>query len=211
MTIIVTPVASASARDYAWLLSAMKQRSGNRTDLDALLPDFVVLAEKRLNAEMNCRHQDVLADLTTVAGTETLDLPTDTAEIRSLTISGAGPLAYMPIDQFRAQFSSGAAGQPTHYTVIDSKLHFGPTPSNAYTVSMAYRGNLPPLVDSAGTNWLIEKFPNLYLAAAMCELCIQTQNTPMQTMWEQKYAMALEPVNKPNWATADALVMRVAR
>ena len=209
MTIIVSTVASASARDYAWLLEAMKQRSGNRTDLDALLPDFVVLAEKRMDSELDSRYQDLSVTLTSEAGTPEVALPDDVSEIRSLSIAGYGPVEYQPLDAFTANAAAG--DRPLTYTVIGTTLHLSPTPDAAYALTCVYRASIAPLIDSAGTNWLIEKFPNLYLAAAMVELCIHTQNQPQQAMWEQKYMAALASVNKPTWATADALVMRVAR
>lgn len=48
MTIIVQTIASASARDYDWLRASVAGWL-HRTDLEAVIPDFVVFAEQRIN------------------------------------------------------------------------------------------------------------------------------------------------------------------
>jgi hypothetical protein len=208
MTIIVSQIASASQRDYTWLLAALGHWSGNRSDLTSLLPDFVMLAEKRLNGDLESRHQETVVDLSAEAGLPTVAVPVDTAEIRSLSLQSAGPLEYLAPDTFSAQFASSAPGQPRAYTVIGPSIYPGPVPDVGYTLTLAYRAFLPPLADSAGTNWLIENFPNAYLAASMIELIGYTKNLAELPMWEQKYAAALDSVNNPDWTTASSMRVR---
>jgi hypothetical protein len=207
MTIIVSQIASASQRDYTWLLAALGRWSGNRSDLTSLLPDFVMLAEKRLNADLESRRQETVVDLSAEAGLSTVAVPVDTAEIRSLSLQSVGPLDYLVPDMFAAQFQQDA-GQPRAYTVIGPSIYLGPTPDVGYTLTLAYRAFLPPLADSAGTNWLIENFPNAYLAASMIELIGYTKNLAELPMWEQKYAAALDSVNNPDWITASSMRVR---
>jgi hypothetical protein len=208
MTIIAQTIASASKRDYAWLLSALSRWSGNRTDLTDLLPDFVMLAEKRLNADLESRHQETVIGLQTEAGIATVAVPVDTAEIRSLSIAGSGSLDYYAPDLFNDRFTNLTPGQPRAYMVVGPSIYLAPVPDGVYTLSLAYRAYVPPLADSAGTNWLIESFPNLYLAAAMVELCGYTKNREDRAEWEQKYAIALDSANRPDWTTAASMVVR---
>lgn len=208
MTIIAQTIASASQRDYAWLLTALSQWSGNRTDLAALLPDCVMLAEKRLNADLESRHQEAVVQLSTEAGMATVATPVDTAEIRSFSRAGYGSLDYMPPDQFNTKYEGQPAGAPRDYTVIGSSFYLGPTPDSIYTLSLAFRAYVPALSDSAGTNWLIETFPHLYLAAAMLEVLAYTKNLAELDVWERKYELALDSVNRPDWTTASSMRVR---
>jgi hypothetical protein len=208
MTIIAQTIASASKRDYAWLLSALAKWSGNRTDLADLMPDFVMLAEKRLNADLESRHQEAVVNIMTEAGVSTVAVPIDTAEIRSLSLAEHGPLDYYAPDPFNAKFPDQTGGAPRGYTVVGPSIYLGPVPDGAYTLSLAYRAYVPALADSAGTNWLIENFPNAYLAASMVELCSYTKNREDRAEWEQKYLIALESVNKPDWTTAASMCVR---
>jgi hypothetical protein len=135
-------------------------------------------------------------------------VPVDTAEIRSLSIAGSGSLDYYAPDLFNDRFANLTPGQPRAYMVVGPSIYLAPVPDGVYTLSLAYRAYIPPLADSAGTNWLIENFANLYLAAAMVELCSYTKNREDRAEWEQKYAIALDSVNKPDWTTAASMVVR---
>lgn len=208
MTIIVSTTASASARDYDWLLSALASWNGNRSDLAPLIPDFVMLAEKRLNADLEGRLQESVIPLPTTAGTRSIAIPADMAEIRSLSVPEHGPLDYLAPDQFNTLFAQDIAGTPRFYSVIGQAIYLGPTPDAAINIECSYRAFLPPLADSAGTNWLIEKYPNCYLAASMCEALAYTKNLAELPVWEKKYADAIDSVNKPDWVNGSSLQMR---
>ena len=53
----------------------------HRSDLTANIPDFVVLAEARISRDLRIRKQITTTNLTSVAGTKTLALPSDWLEI----------------------------------------------------------------------------------------------------------------------------------
>ena len=70
MSIVVTPIASNSARDYNWLQTTVPRLCGNRTDLGPLLPDFVMLAEQRIRGDL--MYQPELPALADSGGTNWL-------------------------------------------------------------------------------------------------------------------------------------------
>lgn len=208
MTIVVNPTSPASARDYNWLVAALGKWSGNRTDLGPMIPDFVMLAEKRLSADLESRMQETVAPVNAVATVQTIDLPADLAEIRSLTLPGTGPLGYLPPDQFNAKYPATSSGPPKQFTVVGQQIYLGPIPDSTYSLNMAYRAFLPALADTAGTNWLITSHANCYLAACMCELLGYTKNLAELQMWETKYTEAIASVNKPDWYTGSSMTVR---
>lgn len=208
MTIIVHTIASASARDYDWLLTSLATWNGRRTDLAALIPDFVMLAEKRINADLEGRFQESVLTLTAAANVQTTAIPDDAAEIRALSIAQYGPLEYLTPNQFSGQFTTGATGVPRFFTLIGQAIYLGPTPEADFSIACAYRAFVPALADSAGTNWLIQRYPNVYLTAAMCEVLSYTKNFAELPVWEKKYADAIDTVNKPDWSNASPMTVR---
>lgn len=208
MTIIVTTTGSNASRDYAWLLESVAKWCGNRTDLAPMVPDFVMLAEKRINADLQGRLQDTVVELITTAGTKTVAIPPDVSDLHALSLPEVGPLQYLTTDQFYNRYQGNSSGVPRHFAVIGAAIYLGPTPDGTYALQCAYRAFVPPLSDSAGTNWLIERYSNVYLAAAMCEALSYTKNLAELPVWEKKYADGIESVNKPDWYTGGLMRVR---
>ena len=94
------------------------------------------------------------------------------------------------------------------YTIIGESIYLGPTPDSAKPILCAYRAFIPPLSDSAGTNWLIQRHPNCYLAATMAESIAYTKNVGDLPMWEKKYADAIKSVNGPDWFNGSNMRVR---
>lgn len=207
MTIIVTPTASASSRDYAWLKASIAKWA-HRSDLAALIPDFVLLAEKRINDYLRASGQETTTSLAATAGDAFVALPADVAEIKSVSIAGSGTLDYLPPESFNVRYAAGASGTPRHYTVIGSTLTLGPTPQAAHQLQCVMRLDLPALTDAAPLNWLIEQRPDLYLAAAMCEVVGYTRDVAALPQWEAKYGAALAALNAAEWGRIGPLAIR---
>lgn len=208
MTIIVQTIASASSRDYEWLKSAIVKWSGNRTDLAPLIPDFVMLAERRINADLDSRKQEALVSLTIPAGSASVALPDDAGRIRALSVVSGGELDYMTPAEFSREQWQQIIGTPRVYTVIGTDVFCGPKPDADTTLQLTYWQYVPALADNAGTNWLITNHPEVYLAAAMCESVLYTKNKDDLPMWEQKYGVALNGVNKQDSLTGANLRVR---
>lgn len=201
------PVTAAS-RSYAWLKQAVAKWT-HRGDLGPMMDDFIMLAEKRIDGDLEARLQDVVTTIATVARLNAVLVPHDVAEIRSLNIMAHGALDYLAADQFSDQYAVAGAGVPHHYTVIGPYLYLGPTPDAVYSMHCAYRQQIPSLLDEAdGVNWLIRDHAEIYLAAVMCEVLGYTQNESQAPRWEAKYKIAVDSLNKVDWHTGGALRVR---
>jgi hypothetical protein len=204
MTIIVQSIASASARDYDWLKSSIAGWL-HRTDLDAAIPDFVMLAERRISGDLEARLSEGIAALTTTPGDASVNLPDDFAEMRVLSLPSYGPLTYVSPAQLERP-ENARSHVPRYYTTVGSTLRLGPVPDGAYTLSLIYRGGIPALADN-GTNWLIEQNADLYLSAAMCEALMYTRDVTELQKWEAKYATAISRLEYNEWDSAGSLAM----
>jgi hypothetical protein len=207
MSIIAQTIGTNSSRDYVWLQSAVAGWL-HRADLAAVIPDFVMLAERRINGMLESRQQDLVAPLSTAAGVPTVDLPRDLNSIRALSLPIYGDIDFMDAQAFAKVYASQGTGVPRHYTIIGSALKLGPIPDDVYALECVYRAGVPALADNAGTNWLIEQHAEIYLAATMCEALVYIGNAEKLATWEGKYAAAVAILNATDWKASGPMVVR---
>lgn len=208
MTIIVQSTASASARDYEWLKASIAGWL-HRDDLGTVIPDFVMLAEKRINGDLEARLAEGTTTLIVEPGESSVTLPADFQEMRSVSIVGSALSALTYVSAARFDEPNIAAGpEPRVYTVIGNTLRLAPTPEQGCSLSLVYRGSVPALADMGGTNWLIETNADVYLSASMCEALLYTRDTAEIQKWEAKYANAIALLNSySEWDDAVRLAM----
>lgn len=143
-----------------------------RTDLTAVIPDFITLAEGRIARDLRLRRQVASVNLSTVAATQTVALPSDFLEAENLTITNGyppGALSVVTPEILDRTFPDNIlAGQPVVYAIIGDNLAFGPTPDAVYTVKLEYYQRFAAL-STSGTNWLLTNHPSLYLNACLVE------------------------------------------
>jgi hypothetical protein len=193
------------ARDYTWLVGAVKDWT-RRSDIAAKMPDLVMLAEERISADLDARGGDSLTVIPTVAGAQTVSLPTEVISIRSIGMPDAGGLDYISPDGFNDLYRGSTSGRPRKYTVIGDVLYLGPTPDAVYQLQVSARKTLSPLSDSSLTNWLILRNPSLYLAATMLEALDYLCDFERRPTWEGKYQIALNTANATKDTPGDLVV-----
>ena len=204
MTIVAA--ATTEPLDYIWLQNRVA-RWLHRTDLAADIKDFITLAEARINADLDARLQDQVITLTTTAHTSALSLPTDMLNVRSFALQGTRELDYIAPENFNTRYLNAGESMPTAYTIIGGNFYLGPTPDAAYTLSLAYQGRVPSLVD-LGTNFLMSSFPNVYLFAALVESTKFIADDGRLPTWEISYQQAIKAVNALDWADAGPMRIR---
>jgi hypothetical protein len=196
------------ARDYTWL-QAKVTRYIRRTDLAADIPDFIMLAEKRISANLEARLQNVAATLSTISGVQTVTLPVDLNSIRSLSIPAFGKVSFMTPEKLASTYANAGNGVPKHYAIVGAQLRLGPVPDGVYAMDCVYRAEIPSLADAVnGVNWLITEHPEIYLAASMCEAFTATRDLANLQTWEAKYADAVGALNKTDWNSGGTLAVR---
>lgn len=202
------PPPSAATRSYDWLRGAIVRWS-HRDNLGDMLDDFIMLAEKRINGDLEARLQVAATTIRTTPKLDGVLLPFDIAEIKALAIPGYPPLEYLAPDNFDAHHLRREAGTPKYYTVFGPYLHMAPVPNAEYDLACAYRQKIPSLLDAAGgVNWLIREQPDIYLSACMLEVFDFTKNFAEQGTWEKKYALAVDALNGNDWNMAASLRIR---
>lgn len=155
--------------DYASLQTALANFS-NRADLTSRLPDFIQLAEAKMNRYLR------LIDMTSqnasfsITG-EYVATPTSFGGVKTFYINTdpKTPLEFMADDLMTALFDTGT-GKPRNYNVQGSNFRFGPVPDSTYTATLVYYLAIPNLTTGATTNWVITSHPDAYLYGGLAEL-----------------------------------------
>ena len=129
--------------------------------VEPAVPDFIRLFEVEANRRIKAAQAEKQVDVT-ITDTEVVPLPADFTQLRVASIDDV-PLSYVTPDQLPA-----SGGGPDKYTIVGLNLILGPAPSGAVTVHLIYQSGVPPLSDTAPTNWLLASAPDLYLFGSLC-------------------------------------------
>jgi len=172
-----------------------------RADATALIPDFIALAEGRMQSDlttMRALWQRSPATLT--AGDPVIAVPDDLMTPISVSLIESDRRCALPI--MAASYvrpTATTAGRPDVCAFSGQELHVYPTPDAAYTVEMIYQRRIPALSDAAPSNWLLDQSPNLYLYGALIESVSFSRDTAALDMWARQYESALDRLSKVGW------------
>lgn len=136
----------------------------NRADLTARVDDFISLAEAEFNRRL--RTLEMEATAYSVLTGDKVAVPADFMGLRSIVIDGSTvPLEYLPPADL---FDNTMTGVPEFYTIVDGMFQFRPSPASG-TCRIVYTQKIPTLSAVNTTNWLMTKWPDLYLFSALAQ------------------------------------------
>lgn len=158
----------------------------NRADLTAVIPTFVTLAEAKFNRELRLRDMLVRAEATT--SNEFVAVPADFLENYSLELNMAqiGPqqaLGFIGPLEAKVLKANKITGLVRFYTIIDGAFELLPAPTTDTDVILTYYQKIPALSDTATTNWLLTKSPDLYLYSTLLEAAPYLRDDDRMQMW----------------------------
>lgn len=149
---------------YSELVSAIGDWL-DRDDLAARAPDFIALAEARLNRLLDDPEMELTA-IATATGSATA-LPDDFGSMVSISTGTGTPVAAMGSVEF-AGIDHAITGTPRFYCIVDGSISFAPADADA-AITLVYRRTLPALTTVNATNWLLTRAPDIYLYAALIQ------------------------------------------
>ena len=197
-----------SLSTYSDLKTAV-QNFLRRSDLSTVIPDFISLAEVRINGDLDARKQDTLQSVYTTAGVQSITLPDDLINIRSARLISAQDvvLDYLAPDQFSTAYPSSYSALPQAFTIIGSKMHLAPVPDSAYEIRLLYKQKVPSLAANE-TTWLMTTYPHVYLYATLCEAAPYIKDDSRIQIWENKYNESIDTVNAQDWYSGSTMRVR---
>lgn len=176
----------------------------DRTDLTSVIPDFISLAETKLNRELRCIQMEKRSTASVNMSSsepQYIALPDDFRMMRRLRLSsvtGKPVLAFRSPTQIADYNFSRAdtTGQPLYFTVFGSEMELSPVPDSAYTLEMIYASNITPLSSTAPINWLLTQAPDAYLYGALMESEPYMKNDPRIGVWATGRQLAIDELNR---------------
>ena len=160
----------------------------HRGDLTAIIPDFIALAEAKINRELRIRAMENTASGSTAAS---VALPTGFVEMISLTVESGGntwPLIYVT----PSSINTGAS-TPINYSIVGDNIIFDSS-GLGYTYNLTYYKKFDAL--SLGVNWLITNAPDIYLYATLLEASPYIKDDARISTWAQLLVDSVERLRK---------------
>ena len=166
----------------------------NTPEVEGSIPDFIALAEARLNRDI--RHPEMMARATSTLTNGYASWPSDFSVPYLVSITGDDPLDYIsPLDAEK-YLVAGISGNTRYYTIEGDQLHVIPEPTVTSTMSVELRyWRKIPALSSNSTNWLLTRFPDVYLYGALTAAGPFLADVDKLAMWLQEYNRIVEQIN----------------
>lgn len=176
----------------------------HRTDLTALIPDFIIFAESTIQADPSPSDAEVLCGIRTAEQnertTQVINLeyeatPTDLLSIRDAQINTdpTTTLTYLTPADMTFKFPSSITGTPSHYSLHGDEFQFKPVPSGDMTLELSYVKRYAALSADSDTNWLLTNHPMAYVYAALVAASAYLEDDPMK--WVLLYKSIAKGLN----------------
>lgn len=182
----------------------------HRSDLNAIVPDFITLCEDKLNKRLRLRAMEERA--TATVSSEYTALPAGFLTLRNIQLNTTPVrrLEYATPEWMDATYG-GQQGIPRFYTMIGGEIQVAPSPDGEYTVEIDYYKKLD--IASDATNWVLTNAPRCYYYGALMEASAYMKNDQRIPIWKQLHEEALREVegaDQKDVYPSGGLQMRIA-
>ncbi|HEL7630521.1 TPA: hypothetical protein UL921_002352 [Stenotrophomonas maltophilia] len=210
--------------DYATLQSSIANWLA-RADLANVIPDFIQLAEARINRDLRTRKMQ--KTIYGVSASRKITLPDDYAgmvsfkaadssdlEVEGLLLDGdfildgselldgenvLAPLAALfetfPQSPIASPPYTASSGVPISYNVIGDEI-FLVGGRAACVYAMTYWAKLKPLSNTNQQNWLLTEEPGIYLYGALTEASPYMKDDERTVLWATQYRTIVDGIQR---------------
>lgn len=164
----------------------------NRSDLTARIPTFIALFESRANRLLRVPEMEAESTFTLASGVDTYALPDDFLAARSVIYDDEELLGVTPAT-LRSNYDT-AEGIPIAYAIVGTDMVMAPTPNAADTATLNYFQSIPALTADNPTNWLLTKYPDLYLWGSLTMAEAYLRDDERVAVWKSAWDEALAEI-----------------
>lgn len=179
-----------SLTTYTGLLAAIPARL-TRTDLTALIPDFVTLTETAMNRRLRVRRMVARATATITDGYSAV--PSDFLGVETFDIDGKR-IAFLTPDQINIAESGLETGTPKYFSIVGGEFRFYPTPGASSTATITYWQSIPALSVSNASNWVLASHPDAYLYGGCLQAALHVRDADLQATYGQLFETAMSDI-----------------
>lgn len=171
--------------NYGELKAAVASRAV-RTDLAALIPDFVRAAHDVIAARLTLAVEIGLDD-------ERVSLPADFRAVVGLWLDAypGAPLTLATEEQMRGQ----GGGAPAYFRVDGDELALSPAPEGPYAGRLLYKISREGFADDGDGNTALTRYPTLYLDGALAELFAHARQADERDRYLSLFLSGIEAAN----------------
>ena len=181
----ITTYAELQAAAANWLV---------RADLTARIPEFIVLAEARLNRVLRTRLSETEVGLSATVGARMLALPAGFTEPLRLWLETAVGREELPFLAASLIGASSLRGRPGAWSVDGASLAFDRPCDQAYGLTLRMLRRFA-LSEALPTNALLADFPDIYLFATLSEAAPFLRDAELAAAYETKLGRAIAEAN----------------
>lgn len=184
-----------SITTYAELKAAVAKWV-NKTNLTAQIPDFIRIAEAKLNRRLRVSSMET-ALVETAITSGAVARPAGMLSIKAIWSTGAEQVTLQQSTLEYINRQPTNAGQARWFAWSEDDLVFYPTGGS---VAAIYYTSIPALSDAAETNWLLSASPDLYLWAAIEQAHVYLHNAEAEALFRARTDALIEELNGRNTA-----------
>ena len=163
----------------------------HRSNLTANVPDFIRLAESRLNRKLRLRAMVSMESLASVIGSRNVTIPAGFLEPLGLWITHETrqePLRFVASESLPYEIGNG---EPKYWTIQGLNLAFERPADQVYTLTLRMYKSFN-LSDASPTNWLLTNYPDIYLYGTLLEAAPFMRDKENIGMWKELLAAGLD-------------------
>lgn len=174
-------------QDYASLVSAVADWL-KRSDLNAVIPTFIQLAEQRISRDL--KHYRMIVDAAGTAVGGSFGLNNDFMSVARLAVTiGGYDIPLEPIPNQRA-VNERLGGVPYGYYLEGDQI-FIVGGSGDVDIRFSYYGRITPIGPQTTNNWLLLAAPDVYLYACLLEASPYLEDDARIPIWLAAYEKAI--------------------
>jgi len=187
--------------DFSQLKANVESAMG-RNDV----PDYVYgLATSAINRDLRLLDMEAQTTLTATGAGVALTLtatgagvalPADFGSVRSIYTFHGG--TRVPLGAITDQMTSidAQSGAPRFYAIQGSSLKLSPEPDGEYAIELNYFANLPDLIADDATNVVLQRYPDIYLYAALSHAAIWAKDEASERSYGAAYVGGVQQARK---------------
>ena len=165
----------------------------NRSDLSAVIPDFITMCEADMNRTLRVREMSVRTRAP--IDSQYVKLPSSFLGMRNIDLltDPVTPLSYINLQNLDIHRSNKSTGKPLYYSIMQNNIEFAPVPDAEYTLEIIYYQKIPALALNP-TNWLLDDHPDAYLYGSLMHSAPYLQSDDRVGLWAGKYNQILQQI-----------------
>ena len=174
--------------------------------MTAKIPDFIRLAESRINRKLKLLLQETESTLTATIGSRLMAVPTRFGTPIALWLTTYLPRTEMVyVDPALLPVTSSNSGSD-YYTVDGAYIATENPADIAYTYTLRYLTKFD--IASTSTNTVLTNYPDVYLYGALVESVSLTRDFESLGAWQQKFDLAIKEAQTETTATRGKATLR---